>query len=105
MPTERPAAACAAVTKTYLTRSEEVQALRGVDAEFRAGAVTALVGASGSGKSSLLRLLAGLDVPTEGKVALKGLSLGSLPGKGCAVSAGRWWATSSSGRPTTSSPT
>jgi putative ABC transport system ATP-binding protein len=82
LPTERPAAACTAVTKTYLTRSEEVQALRGVDAEFRAGAVTALVGASGSGKSSLLRLLAGLDVPTEGKVLVRGLSLGSLPGKG-----------------------
>jgi putative ABC transport system ATP-binding protein len=82
LPTERPAAACAGVTKTYLTRSEQVQALRGVDAEFRAGAVTALVGASGSGKSSLLRLLAGLDVPTEGRVFVKGLSIGSLPGKG-----------------------
>jgi ABC-type lipoprotein export system ATPase subunit len=82
LPTDRPAAACTGVTKTYLTRSEEVQALRGVDAEFRAGAVTALVGASGSGKSSLLRLLAGLDVPTEGKVFVKGLSLGSLPAKG-----------------------
>jgi putative ABC transport system ATP-binding protein len=82
LPTERPAAACAGVTKTYLTRSEEVQALRGVDAEFQAGAVTALVGASGSGKSSLLRLLAGLDLPTGGKVFVKGLSVGTLPAKG-----------------------
>ncbi len=82
MPTERPAASCEDVTKTYLTRSEEVQALRGVDATFRAGAVTALVGASGSGKSSLLRLLAGLDAPTSGKVFVKNLSIGAMPAKG-----------------------
>jgi putative ABC transport system ATP-binding protein len=70
------------LTKTYSTGTEEVHALRGVDAEFRPGAVSALVGASGSGKSSLLRLLAGLDAPTDGKVYVKGLSIGAMPAKG-----------------------
>lgn len=82
MPTDRPAAACVGVRKTYATAAEQVHALRGVDAEFRAGAVTALVGASGSGKSSLLRLLAGLDAPTDGKVLVGGLNIGAMPAKG-----------------------
>jgi putative ABC transport system ATP-binding protein len=78
LPTERPAAACQALVKTYATASEQVQALRGVDLSFRRGAVAAVVGASGSGKSSLLRLLAGLDLPTSGKVLVNGLNLAAM---------------------------
>jgi putative ABC transport system ATP-binding protein len=78
LPTERPVAACQALVKTYATASEQVQALRGVDLSFRRGAVAAVVGASGSGKSSLLRLLAGLDLPTSGKVLLNGLNLAAM---------------------------
>ena len=64
--------------KTYATASEQVQALRGVDLSFRRGALAAVVGASGSGKSSLLRLLAGLDLPTSGKVLVNGLNLAAM---------------------------
>ena len=78
MPTERPVAACQALVKTYATATEQVQALRGVDLSFRRGAVAAVVGASGSGKSSLLRLLAGLDLPTSGKVLVNGLNLAAM---------------------------
>jgi putative ABC transport system ATP-binding protein len=78
LPTERPAAACQALVKTYATATEQVQALRGVDLAFRRGAVAAVVGASGSGKSSLLRLLAGLDLPTSGKVLVNGLNLAAM---------------------------
>ena len=78
MPTERPVAACQALVKTYATASEQVQALRGVDLSFRRGALAAVVGASGSGKSSLLRLLAGLDLPTSGKVLVNGLNLAAM---------------------------
>jgi len=64
--------------KTYATASEQVQALRGVDLSFRRGALAAVLGASGSGKSSLLRLLAGLDLPTSGKVLVNGLNLAAM---------------------------
>jgi putative ABC transport system ATP-binding protein len=78
-----PAAVCEGVVKIYWTASGEVHALRGVDAEFPAGALTAVVGPSGSGKSSLLRILIGLDAPTAGSVTvdgreLKGLRTGTL---------------------------
>jgi putative ABC transport system ATP-binding protein len=78
LPTERPVVACQALVKTYATASEQVQALRGVDLSFRRGALAAVVGASGSGKSSLLRLLAGLDLPTSGKVLVNGLNLAAM---------------------------
>ncbi len=50
-----------------------------LDARFEEGSVTALVGASGSGKTSLLRLLAGLERPQEGVVRADGSSLTVLP--------------------------
>ena len=49
------------MVRTYRTPTGEVRALRGVSARFPRGAVTAVVGPSGSGKSSLLRLIAGLE--------------------------------------------
>lgn len=42
------------------------------------GEVTAVVGPSGSGKSSLLRMISGLDRPTAGDVVIGGVSLGAL---------------------------
>ena len=59
---------CEDVVKTYPTAAGEVLALRGVTASFRRGTVSAVVGPTGSGKSSLLRLLCGLDRPTAGSV-------------------------------------
>src|SRR4051812_7910571 len=55
-----------------------VDVLRDVSLEAPAGAVTAVVGAAGSGKTSLLHLLAGLDRPTAGSVALDGRNLRGL---------------------------
>lgn len=72
------AATCRGVVKIYWTASGEVHALKGVDAVVAAGAVTALVGPSGSGKSSLLRILAGLDRPTAGGVSVGGHELVGL---------------------------
>ena len=56
-----------------------MEALHSVDAEFPRAALTAIVGASGSGKSSLLRILGGLDAPTSGRVVVDGQDLASLP--------------------------
>lgn len=66
------AASCAGVVKIYRSVTGEVNALRGVDATFPKETVTAVVGPSGSGKSSLLRILAGMDRPTAGSVQIGG---------------------------------
>ena len=66
------AASCVGVVKIYKSATGEVNALRGVDATFPKETVTAVVGPSGSGKSSLLRILAGMDRPTAGSVQIGG---------------------------------
>ncbi|MGV9410504.1 ABC transporter ATP-binding protein [Nocardia sp. NPDC003693] len=52
--------------------------LDGLDIEFRAGEITAIVGPSGSGKSSLLSLVAGLETPNSGSVTVGGVDRGGL---------------------------
>ena len=49
--------------------------LKGVDAVFPEGTVTAVMGRSGAGKSTMLYLLAGLDVPTQGNILYNGQEL------------------------------
>jgi putative ABC transport system ATP-binding protein len=71
---------CSRLIMVYRSAGEEVPALRGVDAEFDAGTVTAVVGRSGSGKSSFLRLIAGLERPTAGSVEVSGTNLALLRG-------------------------
>jgi putative ABC transport system ATP-binding protein len=68
----------AGLRKTYRSGSSEVHALRGVDLDVERGAFVALIGASGSGKSSLLHVLGCLDRPDEGSYELDGTPVGSL---------------------------
>ena len=66
------AARCTDLLKTYRTASGEVRALKGLTAEVPEGALLTVVGPSGSGKSSLLRLIAGLDRPDGGTLFVEG---------------------------------
>jgi putative ABC transport system ATP-binding protein len=68
LPTEALIARCDRVAKIFRSSTGEVRALRDVSAGFPVGAFSVVAGPSGSGKSSLLRLLAGLDRPTKGSV-------------------------------------
>jgi len=59
------------VSKTFLTRSQTVQALSSVTLKVQRGSFIALIGPSGCGKSTLLRLVAGLEEPDQGAVLLR----------------------------------
>ncbi|HEY2627741.1 MAG TPA: lipoprotein-releasing ABC transporter ATP-binding protein LolD [Usitatibacter sp.] len=69
---------CTALAKTYGLANTAVPVLRGIDFEVRRGESVAIVGASGTGKSTLLHLLGGLDRPSNGSVTLLGNDLFSL---------------------------
>ncbi|WP_171205393.1 ABC transporter ATP-binding protein [Ruegeria sp. HKCCA0235A] len=61
------------LTKTYLKgKPGEVQVLRGVDLDLRAGEAVAMVAPSGAGKSTLLHIAGLLDMPDEGTVEIGG---------------------------------
>jgi putative ABC transport system ATP-binding protein len=81
-PPRTPPVACAGLVKEYVTATGTVRALKGVDAAFPAGRVTAVVGPSGSGKSSLLRILACVDRPTAGSVRIGGVDVAALGARG-----------------------
>jgi putative ABC transport system ATP-binding protein len=67
------------VTKTYaLAGGVTHDALRGVSADLNGARAVALVGRSGSGKSTFLHLAAGIDAPTRGSVRLLGADLAAL---------------------------
>ena len=69
---------CSGLAKTFGLGDVAVPVLKGVDFEVRAGDSVAIVGASGSGKSTFLHLLGGLDRPTAGTVSLGGKEMASL---------------------------
>ena len=60
------------VSYIYQTKYQKTKALSEVSCSFERGKVYAITGKSGSGKSTFLSLLAGLDVPTEGTLAVEG---------------------------------
>ncbi|MCZ2810581.1 ATP-binding cassette domain-containing protein [Modestobacter sp. VKM Ac-2979] len=77
-PETPPAAVCRSVRKTYRTASESVTALDDVTVAIPRAQVTVVVGPSGSGKSSLLRLLACIDSPDAGEVLIAGQRVDQL---------------------------
>ncbi|MEU5312651.1 ABC transporter ATP-binding protein [Streptomyces sp. NPDC021562] len=69
MPSDEVLVSCADAALTFGRGPQAVVAVHGADLEIRAGDRLAVVGPSGSGKSSLLHLLAGLEQPTSGTVS------------------------------------
>ena len=66
------------VTKVYGTGAAAVHALRGVDLDIDEGEFVAVMGASGSGKSTCLNIIGCLDTPTGGSYRFGGVEVGSL---------------------------
>lgn len=69
---------CRNLTKSYVDGDNTVTVFEDLSVEIDAGKLTAIVGSSGSGKSSLLHLLGGLDKPTQGSVFIGETDLASL---------------------------
>jgi ABC-type lipoprotein export system ATPase subunit len=61
--------------KTYIMGKRTLEVLRGVDVEIARGDFVALRGASGTGKSTLLHLIGGLDTPNAGEILFRGQNL------------------------------
>ncbi|MEP9376395.1 ABC transporter ATP-binding protein [Aquabacter sp. CN5-332] len=75
---------CRALAKRYATDRGPVEAVRGVDFEVAAGRYAAIIGRSGSGKSSLMAMMGGLSRPTSGQVVIEGTDIWALSGSALA---------------------
>ena len=71
-PTTQPLLRFEGVEKVYVMGEVEVRALRGVDLSVMPGEMVAIMGASGSGKSTMLNLIGTLDRPSAGRYFLDG---------------------------------
>lgn len=63
------------LVKIYKTKETEVLALQGLDLTVEKGELTALIGNSGSGKTTFLNMIGGLDRPSAGKLFVDGQNL------------------------------
>ncbi|MBQ2938090.1 MAG: ATP-binding cassette domain-containing protein [Clostridia bacterium] len=62
------------ITKTYISGDEKVDALKGIDIEFRESEFVSILGQSGCGKTTLLNIIGGLDRYTKGDLVINGKS-------------------------------
>jgi putative ABC transport system ATP-binding protein len=66
------------LTKIYQMGDQTVRALDGVSLDIEAGDFVAIMGASGSGKSTMMNLIGALDVPTTGTLSINGRDISTL---------------------------
>ena len=69
---------CRGVSKTFRQGNAPVEVLKNIDLRVNEGETIAIVGASGTGKSTLLHILGGLDAPSSGEVDVLGQRIDKL---------------------------
>lgn len=76
-----PVLLCQDLAKTYLDGTAKIEVLKDMNLTVNAGEIVAIIGNSGSGKSTFLHLLGGLDVPTHGRVMMQDKNMHEIPEK------------------------
>lgn len=69
------------VKKVYNSKNNSVTAVNNINLQINDGEIFGIIGYSGAGKSSLIRLLNGLETPTEGTITVAGHDITSIKGK------------------------
>lgn len=69
------------ITKAYFSGAERLEVLKGVNLALSEGDMAVLLGASGTGKSTLLHILGTLDSPQSGRILYDGVDVKTLNGK------------------------
>ena len=69
------------LSKTFVTKDADVEALQGIDLSIQAGDIYGIIGMSGAGKSTLVRCLNFLERPTAGTVEIEGRDLSGMSEK------------------------
>jgi len=75
---ERPVLELRDIWKIYKLGDVEVPALQGINIKVKKGEFLSVIGASGSGKSTVLNMIGALDVPTRGEIYLNGVGISKL---------------------------
>jgi len=75
MATNEPMILCENLVKIYKTKDIEVLALQGLEVQIDKGELMAIIGNSGSGKSTFLNMIGGLDRPSAGRLMVDGKDL------------------------------
>ena len=78
--TEEPVLVCQDLQRSFADAGSRLDVLRGVNLTIEPGERIAIVGESGSGKTTLLQLMGGLDLPSEGRVLIRGRDIAKLNG-------------------------
>ncbi|MCE9645954.1 MAG: cyclic nucleotide-binding domain-containing protein [Chloroflexi bacterium] len=60
------------LVKTYVTPAGDFTAVKGLDVDVQSGEFVAIIGKSGSGKSTFINMLTGIDRPTSGRIVIDG---------------------------------
>jgi ABC-type lipoprotein export system ATPase subunit len=69
---------CRRLRKNYVTERGAVTAVAGIDLDVEAGRFAAIIGRSGSGKSSLMAMIGGLSRPSDGTITVEGTDIWRL---------------------------